>query len=176
MESSLNWYALKVFYNRVFEVEALLKSESVESYIPLKRVVVVHNDGRRESVDKPIINSLMFFRSTLCRAQQLQHKLCNRAFIYCRKDEYARVPLVISDNEMNIFMLVTSCGNNSLEYLGCDEKRFMRGDRVKVIDGDFKGAEGYICRIRKDNRLVVSVTGVCAVATTYIPRCFLEVI
>ena len=176
MEPSLNWYALKVFYNRVFEVEALLKSESIESYIPLKRVVVVHDDGRRESVDKPIINSLMFFRSTIFRAKELQQKLFDRAFIYCRKEKYVRIPLAISDDEMNIFMLVTSCSKGSLEYLGCDEKKFIRGDRVKVIDGDFKGAEGYICRIRKDNRLVVSVTGVCAVATTYIPRCFLEVI
>lgn len=176
MESSLNWYALKVFYNRVFEVEALFKSESIESYIPLKRVVVVHNDGSLESVDKPIINSLMFFRSTACRARQLQQILCDRALIYCRKEKYVRIPLAISDYEMNIFMLVTSCSKGSLEYLGCDEKKFIRGDRVKVIDGDFKGAEGYICRIRKDNRLVVSVTGVCAVATTYIPRCFLEVI
>ena len=118
----------------------------------------------------------MFFRSTIFRAKELQQKLCDRALIYCRKQEYARIPMAIPDDEMNIFMLVTSCGNGSLEYLGCDEKKFMRGDRVKVIDGDFKGAEGYICRIRKDNRLVVSVTGVCAVATTYIPRCFLEVI
>lgn len=31
------WYALKVFYNRVFELEKQLSQEGVRSYIPLLR-------------------------------------------------------------------------------------------------------------------------------------------
>ena len=37
-----------------------------------------------------------------------------------------------------------------------------------VTDGPFKGAEGHIRRIKKDRRLVVTIAGVVAVATTYI--------
>jgi len=45
---------------------------------------------------------------------------------------------------------------------------------VRVIDGKFKGAEGYICRIKKNSRLVVAIQGVCAVATSYIPQSFIQ--
>ena len=40
--------------------------------------------------------------------------------------------------------------------------------------GKFKGAEGYICRIKKNSRLVVAIQGVCAVATSYIPQSFIQ--
>lgn len=36
--ASEHWYALKVFYNKVFEIEAYLKDKAFESYIPLKTV------------------------------------------------------------------------------------------------------------------------------------------
>jgi TonB-dependent SusC/RagA subfamily outer membrane receptor len=49
-----------------------------------------------------------------------------------------------------------------------------KGERVRVIDGRFKGLEGEIKRINGDHRLIVTIEGICAVATTYIPRCFLE--
>ena len=36
-ESRLNWYALKVFYNKVFEIEALLTDMDLETYIPVRK-------------------------------------------------------------------------------------------------------------------------------------------
>ena len=37
-DSKLNWYALKVFYNKVFEIEALLGDMGLETYIPVRQV------------------------------------------------------------------------------------------------------------------------------------------
>ena len=45
---------------------------------------------------------------------------------------------------------------------------------MRVTGGPLKGAEGYIKRIRKDQRLLVCVEGVIAVATSYIPNELLE--
>ena len=45
---------------------------------------------------------------------------------------------------------------------------------MRVTDGPFRGAEGSIQRIHGDRRLLVSIRGICAVATTYIPKAFLE--
>lgn len=93
---------------------------------------------------------------------------------YTRQKGLKRLPLAIPDREMNIFMLVTSSGEQGMEYFGEDNSKFQQGERVRVIDGKFKGAEGVICRIRKNRRLVVTVQGVCAVATSYIPQAFLQ--
>lgn len=43
---------------------------------------------------------------------------------------------------------------------------------MRVTEGPFKGAEGYIKRIKGNRRLIVSIEGVVAVATTYIPGVF----
>ena len=45
---------------------------------------------------------------------------------------------------------------------------------MRVLEGPLKGAEGYVKRIRKDRRLLVSIEGFIAVATSFIPFQFLE--
>jgi hypothetical protein len=75
---------------------------------------------------------------------------------------------------MTPLMLLTSGEDSNLEYLGDDTARYSVGQKVKVIDGQFAGAVGHICRIKGNRRLVVAIKGVCAVATSYIPSCFLE--
>lgn len=89
-------------------------------------------------------------------------------------DRETKKPAIISDPEMDAFMLVTSTDDPGLEYLSDAPEEFRRGDRVRVTEGVFKGAEGYIRRIKGNRRLIVSIEGVVAVATTYIPGSFLE--
>ena len=107
--TDLRWFALKVFYNKVFDIEDTLKGDGIESYIPMTSVMIERNGVE-----------------------------------------------------------------NGVEYIGEDNPRYHKGDLVKVIDGPFKGSEGHIVRIKNDHRLVVTVKGICAVATSYIPRCFLQ--
>ena len=75
---------------------------------------------------------------------------------------------------MDIFILVSSSGEQGLEYFTADDRKFHEGEHVEVIDGPFKGAEGYIHRIKGNRRLIVSIEGVCAVATAYIPQPLLK--
>ena len=49
-----------------------------------------------------------------------------------------------------------------------------QGQRVRVIDGPYKGCTGFIKRVKGDRRLLVSVEGLALVATSYIPSAFLE--
>lgn len=172
METGKHWFALKIFYKGVFFVEEKLKSLHVEIYLPCEDMLVVKADGSKRHERKPIIASLLFFRGTLSEALEVKRLLRGEALLYVRKEEYKEIPYIISDREMNIFMLVTSAGEKGLEAV--DPKiNFTRGEYVRVIDGKFKGAEGYIYRIKKTKKLIVAISGVCAVATTYIPKEFL---
>ncbi|MDD2953499.1 MAG: UpxY family transcription antiterminator [Parabacteroides sp.] len=168
-----HWFALKVFYNKVFEMEESLRKDDIDCYFPCEDVVVIRN-GIKKIRRKPIINSMLFFHSTTLRALEIQGRFMDKVILYTRNKELKKVPLIIPDREMNIFMLVASSGEQGMEYLGADTTRFCRGERVRVIDGKFKGAEGYICRIKRNSRLVVAIQGVCAVATSYIPQCFIQ--
>ena len=149
-----------------------MEKEQIKSYIPCEEVLIVRN-GIKKTIRKPVINSLMFFQSTILEAVNVQERFKDKVILYTRNKDGRKRPLAIPEREMNIFMLVSSSGEQGMEYFGADEPKFHCGEHVKVIDGKFKCAEGYICRIRKNSRLVVVIEGVCAVVTSYIPKCFL---
>ena len=170
----IHWYGLKVFFNKVFEIETLLSVDGVESYIPCE-IVTVEVRGVRKQVRRTVIPSLMFFRATEEYAKDLQTTLRGRVMLYTYVNEkWKKVPSLISEYEMDMFRLVTSSGAAGLDYFGGDSIVYGIGDRVRVTGGVFKGAEGYIKRNKGRRRLIVSITGICAVATSFIPNCFLQ--
>ena len=110
----LHWYALKVFYNKVFAVEEELTADGTECYVPVEETVV-ERGGQRRKVRRPVINSLMFFRAAEERALAVQRQLTDRAILYTRHcDDGRRKPYAIPDREMNVFMLVASSGETGL--------------------------------------------------------------
>ena len=50
-----HWFALKVFYNKVFEIEESLKKDDIDCYFPCEYAVVMRN-GVRKIIRKPITN------------------------------------------------------------------------------------------------------------------------
>ena len=173
-ENRQYWYALRVTYGREMLVKGYLDGIGVESYIPCE-IVTVEVRGVRKQVRRTVIPSLMFFRATEEYAKDLQTTLRGRVMLYTYVNEkWKKVPSLISEYEMDMFRLVTSSGAAGLDYFGGDSIVYGIGDRVRVTGGVFKGAEGYIKRIKGRRRLIVSITGICAVATSFIPNCFLQ--
>ena len=173
-DSELHWYALKVFFNKVFDVEKILGDEGWECYIPCTTVMVERN-GVRKQERRTVISSLMFARATKNYAASLQANLRGRVMLYTYTDgEGRKIPSIISDREMNMFRMVVSSGEDDLAFFGDDERIFNVGERVRVTGGPFEGVEGVVRRIKGKRRVLVAVTGVCAVATSFIPACFLQ--
>ena len=115
--------------------------------------------------------NILFIKCTGQYVDELKDLYRGRIFFYRnaeRTDAQA-----ISDKEMDNFILVTSASGEILN-LGTVTSDFLEGERVRVISGPFKGAEGVIRRIKGDRRLVISIDGVTAVATCYIRPEFLE--
>lgn len=50
-----------------------------------------------------------------------------------------------------------------------EQCHYKSGDLVKVIGGEFEGVTGKVARIAGQQRVVVEITGLCMVATAYIP-------
>lgn len=167
-----HWYALKVFYNRVVYLKSLLEPEGVETYIPL-HTVEQFDTGRLTYVEKQLIPSLMFVRCSLEWLENFKREH-NGDFMYYT-EAGSNHPGPIPDEEMRSFILVTSAdAGRNVRYFGADAPEYHTGDRVRVTDGIYKGAEGYIKRIKKDRKLIVSVTGVAVVAVSYIHPDYLE--
>lgn len=163
---------MKVYFNKVSDMEERLGEEEVECYVPY-----IDQKGSQEEPGKKrqvAIPSLMFFRSSSAGARRVLQMVRGKAMVYTYQTQDGWMPAPISEREMNVFRLVVSSGAEGLEYYDNDPRVFKRGERVRVTGGLFAGAEGHIVRIKGDRRLIVSLTGICAVATSYIPQCFLE--
>ncbi len=65
-------------------------------------------------------------------------------------------------------MLIAGAYQEDLIYLNDSIGKFSTNDRVRVIGGHFENFEGYVVRIRRDRKLVVSIQGVVAVAISNI--------
>lgn len=152
--NQLSWYAAKVHYNRTLPIREQLIADKQDFYVP------------------EVVPSLVFVRCTDEYLARFEQKNFDRLWIY--RDLANKKPAAVPDREMEVFIFVCSAGRQGLTYLGDDKPEYHQGDKVRVIDGPFKGAEGYIKRIKKDRRLVVSIKGVAAVATSFIHPQFLE--
>ena len=152
----VRWYAVKVYYNRMTPLREQLAVDGVNYFIP------------------SMITSLLFLQTSAEYLAHFEDSYHDRLWVY--RNPLTRKPSMIPDREMEVFIFVCTAGQQGLCYLGDDRPEYHLGDRVRVTEGQFKGAEGYIKRIKKDRRLVVSIRGVAAVATTYIPPQFLETI
>ncbi len=172
LEEIPRWYALKVFFNKTSQLKSKIKVQDVETFIPMQTVERYDSTGLHYE-EKPLVNSLMFIH---CRESWLLafRREYYQDFMYYRRAG-SHLPGPINDDEMRMFMFVTSVDNGkNLRYFGEDSSGFRMGQKVRVIGGIYKGAEGYIKRIKKDRKLIVSISGVAVVAVSYIPQEFLE--
>lgn len=156
MSETVRWYAIKVYYNRMTQLREQLTVDGIRFFIP------------------SMVSSLLFVQASKDYLIQFEEGYRGRLWVY--RDLLTGKPSAIPEREMEVFIFVCTAGQQGLSYLGEDKPEYHKGDRVRVTNGVFKGAEGYIKRIKKDRRLVVSIRGVVAVATSYIPPQFLEII
>lgn len=156
MSETVRWYAIKVYYNRMKQLREQLAVDGIRFFIP------------------SMVSSLLFVQASNDYLMQFEEGYRGRLWVY--RDLLTGKPSAIPEREMEVFIFVCTAGQQGLSYLGEDKPEYHKGDRVRVTDGVFKGAEGYVKRIKKDRRLVVSIRGVVAVATSYIPPQFLEII
>jgi transcription antitermination factor NusG len=198
-----NWYAIKVFFNKVFKMEDILLDMGLETYVAVQKVQLKGRDHMKAarilaSADehhrkdsryiqegpviferKPLVTSLVFVRADASEIQLVDARIKDELLIgrmlgFIYKTADWKGFAVIPDIQMDSFRLITLNGGPGLTFFSGDPVKFMQGDHVRVIDGPLKGAEGYIKRIKKDRRLLVCVEGVIAVATSYLPERMVE--
>ena len=172
-ELSQHWYAFKVFFNKVFEVDRNIRERNVETFFPVIKTYKLSGDHHR-MVQRPAISSLIFVRCSETEVWAIQKQLYGRVLLYTHKTDGAKLASPIDEEEMRLFRLVTSVEDERLQYLDIENVNYKEGQRVRVLDGPYKGCMGYIKRIKGNRRLLVAVEGLALVATSYIPSVFLE--
>lgn len=174
-DNEKNWYAFKVFFGKGNPIKQYFLSNNLEYFYDVERAYWDKKANRQKSKDVPVMPNLIFLHSTKADAEATERVFLNKIMLYREKNsDNVKIPSRISEREIRIFKIVATSGVEGLDFYDEYNPKFTQGDKFRVIDGPLKGAEGYVVRIKKDHRLYVSIKGLCAVTTGYIPKAFLE--
>lgn len=165
------WYAIRVTFNREMKVKDDLDLRGIESFVPMKYVMGTRR-GRRVKKLVPSIHNLIFFH--IEPSLMKEYKATTKLPIRYIMNPATKKPVVVPEREMNNFIAVAGTYEEQLEYITPKPGQFTRGDRVRILGGPFEGAEGVLRRVKGDSRVIVSVKGLVAVATTTIHPSLLE--
>ena len=126
-------------------------------------------NGVDKLIEVPVIPNLVFIHTTLktCMSLIQEYAFDMR---YLRDRETGNF-LIVPDKQMNDFMFLLDFSKEMVEVVN---ENLKKGDKVRVIKGDFAGIEGELIRVKGHKRVVVRLEGVVSLATAYIPGSFLE--
>jgi len=164
----MNWYVAKVRYQTERKMKSWLDQLSIENFIPF-RTVLVERNGRKFQKEKPVVPGLLFIKTNYQTAHTLPVESSNK-MVYLRNLDSHQL-LIVPDKQMQDFMFLLDFSESAVRIVNTNLKR---GDRVRVIKGDFAGIEGELVRIKGHKRVVVRLEGLFSLATTYIPGSYLE--
>ena len=91
-------------------------------------------------------------------------------------DKSTRQPIFVADKQMQDFIQISRVMSDDVLYLNDITSRLREGQRVRVLEGPFKGVEGVVMRVKRSRRVVVAFPGLLAIATTYVQPQYLELI
>ena len=175
LNKGMSWYALKIFFGKGKPIKAYFVANGIEHIYDVKKDYWDKDKKKRIVKEIPIMPSLILFRTTKTKAIEIERKFLNKVMLYRGKNsKELKEPSKISEREVEIFNIVATSGVEGLDFYDEYNPKFTKGDKFRVIEGPLKGAEGYVVRIKKDHKLYVSIKGLCAVTTGYIPKAFLQ--
>jgi transcription antitermination factor NusG len=145
------------------------------------KVVYNREDFNVESRLIPAIPGLIFIHDTRVVISDLKRQSAFSAMRYwtdavASEDAEDRI-LTVPDRQMENFIRVVTKNTDKVNYLEYNTAFFSKpGQAVRITDGEFAGCTGIIRRIKKRRCVVVEVNGICAVAITFVPSDWLELI
>lgn len=166
-DNELHWYVANTCRQEK-KIKQRLDSMGIENFIPFQQIArKIHGVDRL--IEVPVIPNLVFIHTTLKISMALIQEY---AFDmrYLRDRETGNF-LIVPDKQMNDFMFLLDFSKEMVEVVN---ENLKKGDKVRVIKGDFAGIEGELIRVKGHKRVVVRLEGVVSLATAYIPGSFLE--
>ena len=178
-DETKQWYVLRASYARSKKAISYLIKREIDYYYPMHKVMKMVN-GRRRKVTEPLLPNFIFVYVQEETVKGLvgdfnPDGILSYYYNHFIADTFGKnPPLTISVSSMNNFIRATSVVDKDIRVVTAGQCSFKSGDRVRVIDGDFKGVEGRVARAGRQQRVIVELEGLCLVATAYIPTAFLS--
>lgn len=175
-DQQIAWYVLRVTYQRELVAKAALERFGIETFVPERLVRRRDSNGRFSNFREAAIHNYLFVNTTKPVIDDLKTYHLPILRYVMHVENGVRCPMIVPEEQMRHFMAVTEHLEARILYLSPSDPELMKGDRVRIVGGTFAGVEGRFVRIKqsKERRVVVSIEGIAAVATTAIPATLVE--
>lgn len=177
-ENSLQWYVMRVTYQRELIASRRLTELGVENFVPT-RLFRSRGMGATSAVRiqrKALVHNYIFIRSDKATIDAIKSFELPYLRYVMHTVNNLRQPMVVPPEQMRSFILVTGTEDERLKLLDCSQADLRLGSKVRVVGGIFAGAEGVLVKVAgvRDRRVVVAIEGVAAVAMPKIEKELLE--
>lgn len=183
-QEGYDWFVLRATYNRVNAAVEKAKKNGIKTYVPMHYVQKVIA-GKKKRIQQPLLPNMLFVYTSRQLADSLVKRSPEEPLSYIKyylnktlppEANGKNPPLTIPYNAMINFIKATSTDSEHVRIVTTEQCHYKSGDCVRVIAGDFKGVVGKVARIAGQQRIVIEISGLCLVATAYIPTDFTEII
>ena len=173
VSDAIHWYPMRVTYQRVKAIKALLDADQIENYLPMRWEWQETTDGQRRLRHLPVIASMIFVRDTRDRIMALKQMPGYEPMRFYTRPSVTlknrREIFPIPDKQMQDFIRVASSNDERVAFL--EDTDYLRavGQRVRVAEGECAGIEGVVKRIKSNKCVVVRLEGIATVAILRFP-------
>lgn len=141
------WYAVYTYPNAERKVRDLAEGMGIESFLPLRRVVVQWND-RQKTVEVPLFPNYVFVKTSLDNKFALLGIKELVRFI-----AFGDAPVALRDGEMEAVRKIAG-GSPEIQHERC---HYPQWQQVRAGSRQFAGTEGVIVRNTANKRLAVQI-------------------
>lgn len=176
-----HWYALRVTYGREKKAYDYLVSNNVKAFYPTIKTVK-NVEGQRTAVEESRLPNIFFAYGKEDEIKSFVYDNVNLPYLrfyYRHIHEGARIskePLIVPDYQIEGLKIICASQAEDIILELSEIKQFKVGQKVRIIDGIFKGVVGKVARYRGQQRVAIVIDGLLTIASAYVPSAFIEII
>lgn len=175
-----HWYALRTTYGRERKAHDFINAHNGKAFLPTIVIEKVVN-GKKKLVEVSRLPNIFFAYGTEEDIKSFVYDNYNLPYLrfYYKHTHIGsrvdKIPMIVPDSQIKSLKIICDAdANNNVLVLQEEVKKFREGQRVQVVEGEFKGVEGIVARFHGQQRVGIVIEGLLTVVTAYIPSVFLK--
>ena len=161
-----SWYAIYCRSRNEKKVDALLRRDGIETYLPLLKSLKIWSD-RKKWVEEPLFRSYLFVNISLREYQQVLQTDGVVRFV-----TFERKPVPVPEEQIMAIRQFLNLEDAPDLMSG----KFEIGDRVEVFRGNLKGLVGNLVEWRGKQKVRIEIESIGQSIILTVPKSYLKVI
>lgn len=173
-----HWYALRTTYGREKKAYDYIVEHGGTAFFPTITTMQV-KENKKTPVLKSRFSNLFFAYGTEEELKTFVYDNVNLPFLRFyykhihRGAKIQKTPLIVPNDQIESLQIICAHEYDDIIILCEQVEKFITGDTVRVIDGQFKGVTGVVARFMGQQRVGIVIGGMLTAITAYIPKAFI---